>query len=55
MVELMLDFMLGPLRGLVSFYVDYQMIFNSLIVGFALYSVLAKPKMKKTSEGQERA
>lgn len=51
MVEMMLDFMLGPLRGITDVYVEYQIYFNTLIVGFALYKILfSKKNAEKTAE-----
>ncbi|SFB00199.1 hypothetical protein SAMN04488072_10557 [Lentibacillus halodurans] len=48
MVDAMLEFMLGPLRGISDFYLDYQLYFNTIIVGFALYKILFS--QKKTQE-----
>lgn len=44
MVEHLLDFMLGPLRGLGRFYFEHQLIFNTLIVAvaFATSSAIKK-------------
>ncbi|WP_018924609.1 hypothetical protein [Salsuginibacillus kocurii] len=50
MVELLLDFMLGPLRVISQFYVEYQMIFNPIIVGFALYKIIQGRKKEQRSE-----
>lgn len=51
MAEAMLDFMLGPLRGITDFYVEYQIYFNTLIVGLALYKILfSKKKTQKSAE-----
>lgn len=44
MINTLLDFMLGPLRAIGDFYFEYQMIFNSLIVGFALYKLIFSNK-----------
>ncbi|MBM7600119.1 hypothetical protein JOC34_002510 [Virgibacillus halotolerans] len=44
MVNTLLDFMLGPMRAIGDFYFEYQMIFNSLIVGFALYKLIFSKK-----------
>ncbi|WP_173915503.1 hypothetical protein [Halobacillus sp. Marseille-Q1614] len=46
MVDAMLDFMLGPMRGIGTFYFEHQMIFNTLIVGIAIYKLSGK---KRTS------
>ncbi|SDQ16426.1 hypothetical protein SAMN05216232_0876 [Virgibacillus subterraneus] len=48
MVDAMLEVMLGPLRGISDFYLDYQIYFNTIIVGFALYKILSSKK--KTEE-----
>ncbi|MDX6151914.1 hypothetical protein [Marinococcus sp. PL1-022] len=47
MTELMLDFMLGPMRVIGDFYFDHQMIFNPLIVGAALIKILFGKKKAK--------
>ncbi|WP_163972141.1 hypothetical protein [Oceanobacillus halotolerans] len=44
MVDMLLEFMLGPMRGITDFYVENQMIFNSLIVGFTLYKIIFSKK-----------
>ncbi|SDC68621.1 hypothetical protein SAMN04488112_11369 [Melghirimyces thermohalophilus] len=40
MVNTFLDFILGPFRAISDFYFEYQLIFNTLIVGFALYKLI---------------
>nr|WP_237049294.1 hypothetical protein [Lentibacillus amyloliquefaciens] len=49
MVDAMLEFMLGPLRGISDFYLDYQIYFNTVIVGFALYKILFNKKKAQES------
>ncbi len=44
MVDALLDFMLGPMRVIGDVYFEYQIIFNSLVVGCALYSIIFKGK-----------
>ncbi|WP_200816552.1 hypothetical protein [Halobacillus sp. Marseille-P3879] len=44
MVEALLDFMLGPMRGIGDFYFEYQAIFNTLIVGAAIYKIYLRNK-----------
>nr|WP_254901278.1 hypothetical protein [Tuberibacillus sp. Marseille-P3662] len=40
MVDALLDFMLGRFRVISDFYLEYQMIFNSLVVGGALFKIV---------------
>ncbi|WP_180316737.1 hypothetical protein [Shouchella shacheensis] len=49
MVDVMLDFMLGPIRGIGDIYFEHQMIFNSIIVGAAFLKILLKTKKSKTA------
>lgn len=49
MVDAILEFMLGPLRGISDFYLDYQIYFNTVIVGFALYKILFNKKQEQES------
>ncbi|MFC3419021.1 hypothetical protein ACFOLA_05970 [Salinicoccus hispanicus] len=49
MVDTMLEFMLGPMRNIGSFYFDNQMIFNPIIIGAALISILSG--RKKNADG----
>lgn len=54
MVDGLLDFMLGPMRGISAFYFEHQLIFNSLIVGFAAYKLyFSKKKEKKNKTDNE--
>ncbi|MED4081287.1 hypothetical protein P4637_03875 [Halalkalibacterium halodurans] len=46
MTEMMLEFMLGPLRAISAFYFDYQLIFNTIIISFALFNI---GKLRKTN------
>nr|WP_245975344.1 hypothetical protein [Oceanobacillus chungangensis] len=50
MVDALLDFMLGPMRGISDFYFEYQLIFNSLIVGFAAYKLYFSKKKETNNE-----
>ncbi|MFD1334396.1 hypothetical protein ACFQ4N_02225 [Oceanobacillus iheyensis] len=49
MVDALLDFMLGPMRGISQFYFEYQLLFNSIVVGIAAY-FLIKNKKNSTKE-----
>jgi hypothetical protein len=44
MVDALLDFMLGPFRGISQFYCENQVIFNTLIVGIAACKVIFSKK-----------
>ncbi|GIO27011.1 hypothetical protein [Ornithinibacillus bavariensis] len=44
MVDALLDFMLGPLRGISQFYIEHQMIMNTIVIGFAVYKILNNNK-----------
>ncbi|MFB5661263.1 hypothetical protein [Alteribacillus sp. HJP-4] len=50
MVEMMLDFMLGPMRGIGSFYYEYQHIFNPIVIGAAVIKIFFNRKNKHTAE-----
>lgn len=50
MVDAMLDFMLGPMRGISAFYFEHQLIFNSIIIGIAGYKLFFNKK-KDTQNG----
>ncbi|HZG73103.1 MAG TPA: hypothetical protein VEY51_16330 [Chondromyces sp.] len=50
MVETLLNFMLGPFRGISQFYFENQMIFNTLIVGIAVYKVMINKKRDSRKE-----
>lgn len=49
MVDMMLDFMLGPFRVIGDVYFEYQVIFNTLIVGFALYRIILGKKRSESN------
>lgn len=49
MVDAMLDFMLGPMRGIGDFYFEYQAIFNPIIVGAALIKLVLHNKKRNAS------
>lgn len=44
MMDMFLEFMLGPFRAVANFYFENQMILNTIIVGFALYKLLFNKK-----------
>lgn len=44
MTEILLDFMLGPLRSITDFYFENQMIFNAVVIFFALYKLFVKKR-----------
>ncbi|MFC7321757.1 hypothetical protein [Halobacillus campisalis] len=44
MVDALLDFMLGPMRGIGEVYFEYQAIFNTIIVGAAIYKIVQRNK-----------
>ncbi|SDD38347.1 hypothetical protein SAMN05421663_11014 [Terribacillus halophilus] len=48
MVEMMLDFMLGSLRGVSAFYFEHQLIFNGIIIGVVLWRLFTGKKSKQT-------
>lgn len=50
MTDLFLDFMLGPIRGIGDFYFEHQMIFNSIVVGVAAFTLFSKKKAKQPNE-----
>lgn len=50
MVDMFLDFMLGPMRGISQFYFEYQLIFNSIIVGIAGYFLVKNRKKSNQSQ-----
>lgn len=49
MVDVMLEFMLGPMRNIGTFYFEHQVIFNPIIIGAALISILSG--RKKNTDG----
>ncbi|AKG74939.1 hypothetical protein [Salinicoccus halodurans] len=53
MVDAMLEFMLGPMRAIGGFYFEYQMIFNPIIVGLALFKILFGKNKKQSSSLKE--
>lgn len=50
MVEHMLDFMLGPMRGITQFYMDNLLVCNSAVFLSYFGSKLFKKKKKVSSE-----
>ncbi|GAF11327.1 hypothetical protein JCM19046_4809 [Bacillus sp. JCM 19046] len=50
MTDVFLDFMLGPMRGIGTFYYEHQMIFNSIVVGVAAFALFSKRKAKQPKE-----
>ncbi|WP_339213508.1 hypothetical protein [Ornithinibacillus sp. FSL M8-0202] len=44
MVDSFLDFMLGPFRSISAFYFEHQLIFNTIIIGFAGYKLFTSTK-----------
>ncbi len=51
MMDVFLDFMLGPMRSIGSFYFENQVILNTLIVGFALYKlILTRKNMHRATQ-----
>ncbi|WP_373895457.1 hypothetical protein [Virgibacillus sp. CBA3643] len=44
MADMLLEFMLGPFRAISDFYFEYQAIFNTIVLGFALYKVISSRK-----------
>lgn len=50
MTDAFLDFMLGPMRSIGSFYFENQVILNTIIVGFALYKIISKRKKDQKDE-----
>ncbi|MFG6147366.1 hypothetical protein [Halobacillus sp. B23F22_1] len=49
MVDALLDFMLGPMRGIGDFYFEYQAIFNTIIVGAAIYKIFTAKRQETAS------
>jgi len=47
MTDTFLEFMLGPFRSIADFYFEYQMTFNTIIVGLALYKLVFNKKQMK--------
>ena len=50
MMDVFLDFMLGPMRAIGSFYFENQVILNTLVVGFALYKLIFNKKKSAQSD-----
>lgn len=50
MTEAFLDFMLGPMRGIGTFYFENQAVLNTIVVGFALYKIITSKKKKVENE-----
>ncbi|GGB33005.1 hypothetical protein GCM10011409_08060 [Lentibacillus populi] len=51
MVDALLDFMLGSVgRSIGDFYVEHQVIFNSIVVGLALIGIVMKRKRNTENE-----
>jgi len=53
MVDMMLDFMLGPMRAIGDFYFEYQMIFNPIIIGIAFYQIIRNNKQDREVTGDK--
>ncbi|MCP3027977.1 hypothetical protein [Halobacillus sp. A5] len=51
MVDLFLDFMLGPMRGIGDFYFEYQSIFNTVVVGAAVIKIFQREKKSQETAG----
>ncbi len=49
MVDQLLDVMLGPFRGISQFYIEHQLIFNTIIVGIAIYQLYIKRKQGRNA------
>lgn len=54
MVDALLDFMLGPLRGISQFYFEHQAIFNTVIVGAAVYKIFSKKNRDSKEESARK-
>jgi len=50
MVDVFLDIMLGPLRVISKFYMEYQVIFNPIIVGLAVWQLFINKRKQQKSE-----
>lgn len=51
MVDAFLEFMLGPMRSIGEFYFEHQMVFNSVVIGGAIYK-LASGKKQHEKEAE---
>lgn len=49
-MEGLLDFMLGPMRGIGKFYFENQAILNTIVVGVALYKLILHKKKNTEKE-----
>ncbi|WP_169750796.1 hypothetical protein [Ornithinibacillus contaminans] len=47
MMDSFLDFMLGPFRVISAFYFDHQLIFNTIIIGLAVYKLYTSTKNRE--------
>ncbi|GAB3804325.1 hypothetical protein [Virgibacillus kimchii] len=51
MMDTFLDFMLGPMRAISDFYFEYQVIFNTIIVGLVVFKLFFGKKKVNHQEG----
>ncbi|WP_198162697.1 hypothetical protein [Halobacillus mangrovi] len=51
MVDVFLEFMLGPMRAIGDYYFEHQMLFNAIVIGGALYK-LASGKKRHEREAE---
>lgn len=49
MVDQLLDVLMGPFRGVSQFYIEHQLIFNTVIVGLAIYQLYIKRKKERNA------
>lgn len=52
MIDQFLDAMLGPFRGISQFYIEHQLIFNTIIVGIAIYQLYMKKKKERNASAK---
>ncbi|SFF78287.1 hypothetical protein SAMN05216353_1094 [Halobacillus alkaliphilus] len=50
MVEVLLEFMLGPIRGIGDFYFEHQMLFNPIVILAALGKIWLIRKNNQPTE-----
>lgn len=50
MVDTLLEFMLGPFRSISEFYFHNQWLFNTVIIGAALYKIFTSKKKEEEKE-----
>jgi len=50
MMDSFLDLMLGPMRAISDFYFEYQMIFNTIIIGLVMYKLFFGKKKINENE-----